>query len=70
MARVPESRRTTLLATATLLAVTACWGSTFFLIHDLLTRVPTLDFLAVRFAIASATMVLLAPRSQIGRAHV
>ena len=60
---MPESRRTTLLATATLLAVTACWGSTFFLIHDLLERVPTLDFLAVRFAIASGTLVLLAPKA-------
>jgi drug/metabolite transporter (DMT)-like permease len=60
------SRRTTLLATAALLAVTACWGSTFFLIHDLLERVPTLDFLAIRFAIASLTLVLLAPRA-LGR---
>jgi drug/metabolite transporter (DMT)-like permease len=56
----------TLLATAALLAVTACWGSTFFLIHDLLERVPTLDFLAVRFAIASVTLVLLAPKA-LGR---
>jgi drug/metabolite transporter (DMT)-like permease len=63
---VSEPRRLTLLATATLLAVTACWGSTFFLIHDLLERVPTLDFLAVRFAIASVTLVLLAPRA-LGR---
>jgi drug/metabolite transporter (DMT)-like permease len=63
---VPPSRRTTLLATAALLGVTAVWGSTFFLIHDLLTRVPTLDFLAVRFAIASVTLVLLAPRA-LGR---
>jgi drug/metabolite transporter (DMT)-like permease len=55
-----------LLATATLLAVTACWGSTFFLIHDLLERVPTLDFLAVRFAIASVSLVALAPRA-LGR---
>jgi drug/metabolite transporter (DMT)-like permease len=62
--RVPaESRRLTLLATAALLAVTACWGSTFFLIHDLLERVPTLDFLAVRFAIASVTLILLAPKA-------
>ena len=60
---MPTTRRTTLLATAALLGVTACWGSTFFLIHDLLTRVPTLDFLAVRFAIASVTMVVLAPRA-------
>ena len=64
MGRVPaESRRLTLLATAALLAVTACWGSTFFLIHDLLERVPTLDFLAVRFAIASVTLILLAPKA-------
>jgi drug/metabolite transporter (DMT)-like permease len=63
---VPASRRTTLLATAVLLAVTACWGSTFFLIHDLLTRIPTLDFLAVRFTIASLTLIALAPRA-LGR---
>ncbi len=57
------SRRTTLLATAALLAMTATWGSTFFLIKDLLDRVPTLDFLALRFAIASVAMVAVAPRA-------
>ena len=36
------------------------------MIHDLLERVPTLDFLAIRFAIASLTLVLLAPRA-LGR---
>ena len=61
-----SERRTALLATAALLAMTACWGSTFFLIKDLLDRVPTLDFLAVRFAIASAAMLVIAPRA-IGR---
>ena len=59
-------RRTTLLATLALLAMTACWGSTFYLIHDLLDRVPVVDFLAVRFAIASAAILLVAPRA-IGR---
>jgi drug/metabolite transporter (DMT)-like permease len=58
-----DSRRTTLLATAALLAMTACWGSTFFLIKDLLDRVPTLDFLAVRFAIASIVLLIAAPRA-------
>ncbi len=43
--------------------MTATWGSTFFLIKDLLDRVPTLDFLAVRFAIASVAMVLVAPKA-------
>ena len=56
-------RRTSLLAALALLAMTACWGSTFFLIKDLLDRVPTLDFLAVRFAIAAAAMLLVAPKA-------
>ena len=54
---------TTTLATLALLAMTASWGSTFFLIKDLLDRVPTLDFLAVRFAIAGLAMLLIAPRA-------
>jgi drug/metabolite transporter (DMT)-like permease len=58
-----SERRTSLLATLALLAMTAAWGSTFFLIKDLLDRVPTLDFLAVRFAIASVAMLLVAPRA-------
>jgi drug/metabolite transporter (DMT)-like permease len=57
------SRRTGLAATGALLLVTAMWGSTFFLIRDLLERVPTLDFLAVRFAIASVVLLLVAPRA-------
>jgi drug/metabolite transporter (DMT)-like permease len=58
-----SERRTTLLATLALLAMTACWGSTFYLIKDMLDRVPVLDFLAVRFAIASVALLVLAPRA-------
>jgi drug/metabolite transporter (DMT)-like permease len=61
-----QERRTTLLATLALLAMTACWGSTFFLIKDLLDRIPVLDFLAVRFAIATVTLFLMFPRA-LGR---
>jgi drug/metabolite transporter (DMT)-like permease len=60
-----ESRKA-LLATFLLLLVTACWGSTFFLIKDLLERIPTLDFLAVRFTMAAVLMVVVAPRA-LGR---
>jgi drug/metabolite transporter (DMT)-like permease len=49
-----------------LLAITATWGSTFFLIKDLVDRVPVLDFLALRFAIASVGLALLFPRA-LGR---
>ena len=61
-----ESRRTSLLAALLLLSVTAVWGSTFFLIKDLLERVPTLDFLAVRFSLAAVLLVVVAPRA-LGR---
>ncbi|HWJ09934.1 MAG TPA: DMT family transporter, partial [Nocardioides sp.] len=57
------ARRTTLLAALALLAMTACWGSTFFLIKDLLDRVPTVDFLAVRFLVAGVAMLAVAPRA-------
>ncbi len=66
MSPAPPQSRVTLLATLALLAITASWGSTFFLIHDLLERVPVLDFLALRFTIASAAILLLSPRA-IGR---
>ena len=46
-----------------LLAVTAAWGSTFFLLKDVLERIPVTDFLAVRFALAALALWLLAPRS-------
>ena len=72
-----NGRRGQLVATGALLAVTASWGSTFFLIKDLLERVPTLDFLAVRFAIAGLVMfavahraVLSLPRAVLRRAVV
>jgi drug/metabolite transporter (DMT)-like permease len=54
--------RTELLALGALLAMTAAWGSTFFLIKDLVTRIGVADMLALRFAIASAALALLAGR--------
>lgn len=46
-----------------LVGVTAVWGSTFFLIKDLTTHVPAMDFLAIRFLVAGAVaMLAFAPR--------
>jgi drug/metabolite transporter (DMT)-like permease len=56
-------RATGLVATFSLLIVTATWGSTFFLIKDLLERIPVLDFLALRFAIATLTLLVLFPKA-------
>ena len=39
--------------------MTAVWGSTFVLIKDVVARMPVADFLAVRFTIAAAAMLLL-----------
>ena len=53
------------LATLLLLTVTMIWGSTFFLIRDLVAYVPPADFLGVRFAIAAAAMFLLFRRQTL-----
>jgi drug/metabolite transporter (DMT)-like permease len=47
------------LASLALIALTAVWGSTFFLIRDLVQSVPAVDFLAVRFLLAAAIMVVV-----------
>lgn len=49
-------------ALVALLAMTAAWGSTFFVIHDLLTRLPVTDMLAVRFAMATVALLLVTGR--------
>ena len=51
------------LATAGLLLVTAMWGSTFFLIKDVVDRMPVTDFLALRFLAAAVVLFLIAPRA-------
>ena len=51
------------LAVLGLLAVTAAWGSTFFLIKDVVERVPVADFLAVRFLVAAVAVWLIFPRA-------
>lgn len=56
---MPGPQRARLWATLLLLAVTATWGSTFFLIRDLVETVPSPDFLVVRFAVAAAAMAVV-----------
>jgi drug/metabolite transporter (DMT)-like permease len=54
-----DPRARSRLATLLLVLLTAVWGSTFFLIRDLVEHVPPLDFLAVRFTIAAVIMLVL-----------
>ena len=45
------------LATLLLISLTAVWGSTFFLIHEVVQEMSPADFLAVRFTIAAVAML-------------
>jgi drug/metabolite transporter (DMT)-like permease len=56
------TERNSALPTLALLGVTAAWGSTFFMIKDVLEEVSVVDFLAVRFAIAAVFLFAVAPR--------
>jgi drug/metabolite transporter (DMT)-like permease len=49
--------RARLVATLLLVGITSVWGSTFYLIRDVVRVLPPTDFLAVRFTIAAAAMV-------------
>ncbi len=64
-----EPLRLARVATLLLLLVTAVWGSTFFLIRDLVETVPPADFLAVRFAIAAVVMFVVFRRQTLALSH-
>jgi drug/metabolite transporter (DMT)-like permease len=52
---------TTTVATGSLVLVTAVWGSTFVVVKHAVERMPVMDFLAWRFAIAATIMALARP---------
>ena len=63
-----HGRRSERMAVLALLLVTAVWGSTFFLIKDVVTRIPVADLLAVRFGLASLALAAIAgPRLRLTR---
>ena len=62
---LPAPVMQTRLATLLLVGVTAVWGSTFFLIRDLVETVPPANFLTVRFGIAAIVMFALFRRQTL-----
>ncbi|WP_218003508.1 DMT family transporter [Nocardia concava] len=54
-------RRGSWTAIALLIAVTAVWGATFTVVQAATDRMPVLDFLAVRFGLAAAILLVLRP---------
>jgi drug/metabolite transporter (DMT)-like permease len=49
------------IALIALLAITAVWGSTFLVVQDAVKRMPVMDFLAVRFTVATLVMLAIRP---------
>jgi drug/metabolite transporter (DMT)-like permease len=63
-----QARATEPVAVLALVVVTAIWGSTFFLIKDVVTRIPVADMLAVRFGLATLALAAIAgPRLRLTR---
>ena len=50
------------LALIALVGITAVWGSTFIVVQNAVMRMPVMDFLAVRFTIATLVMIALQPK--------
>lgn len=68
------SRRSATIATAALASVTLIWGSTFLVVQNTVEHLPVMDFLFVRFAVATVVMLIIRPRciatlSPIARRH-
>ena len=67
--RSPEA-----IGTIALIGVTAIWGSTFVVVKDAVDRMPVMDFLTWRFALAAVAMAVVRPGavtdlSRDGRRH-
>jgi drug/metabolite transporter (DMT)-like permease len=50
-----------IIASIALVAVCAVWGSTFLIVQNAVSRMPVMDFLAVRFTVAVVVMFALRP---------
>ena len=62
------------VAMIALVGVTAVWGSTFVVVKDAIERMPVMDFLVWRFALAALAMAIVRPRAvaelgRVGRQH-
>lgn len=58
-----QPRLSSMLPMISLIGVTAVWGSTFFMIKGLLNEISALDFLSVRFILASVvSAIVIFPR--------
>ncbi|TFG46331.1 MAG: DMT family transporter [Dehalococcoidia bacterium] len=50
------------LASFALMGVAAVWGSTFIVVQEAVSRMPVMDFLAVRFSVATLILIAIRPK--------
>jgi drug/metabolite transporter (DMT)-like permease len=49
------------IAITSLIAVTAVWGWTFLIVKDAIAKMPVMDFLGIRFAVAAIVLFIMRP---------
>jgi drug/metabolite transporter (DMT)-like permease len=49
------------IALIALVAMTAIWGGTFLIVQNSISRMPVMDFLAIRFTVAALVMIVIRP---------
>jgi drug/metabolite transporter (DMT)-like permease len=62
MSLINNWRTSPRLAAFALIGVAAVWGSTFIVVQEAVSRMPVMDFLAVRFSIAALVLIGLQPK--------
>ena len=67
---MPDKLRSPRLAAAALVGVAAVWGSTFVVVQEAVSRMPVMDFLAVRFTLATLALVILKPNCLAGLTRI
>ncbi|ADJ26159.1 protein of unknown function DUF6 transmembrane [Dehalogenimonas lykanthroporepellens BL-DC-9] len=59
---MPDKLNSPRLAAFALVGVAAVWGSTFVVVQEAVSRMPVMDFLAIRFSLATAALIILKPK--------
>lgn len=62
----PNWSKSPTLALIAIVLVTAVWGGTFLMVQDVVAGMPVMDFLALRFTLATLALLALRPRALRG----
>ena len=63
-------RSSSAIALTALVGITAVWGGTFLVVQEAIKRMPVMDFLAMRFTVATLVMLAVRPKCLKGLSRV